>query len=411
MYIDRSFIASSPLDIITGMLVYTIPFKERSYIDIDRPYGFEVSERVLSYDTKFLFMILTVTYMHNPKPQYIQCSSPIYIVKKVSIDTLSMCRTLAKVLNCRKYLFLGLKETDAVTFQVVLFRGCPSIVPMYIRGKHLEAIFWQCNAELITHHSNRFRLMMHVRDIETFICRLNQLKALKKILNFFGYQRFGSRRPVSHLIGRAIVKREWDTAIRYLCNEAMPYENVETITARVAWIYNDKSNRNSLTIFPERRVCYSPTSSLRALQTLPRDLLILYVNAYQSYLFNLALSCTWITRVRDSGYDLGSSIQSMSRLTIPLIGYKPFVINDSVVEYCYERILSSEMIDSELFNINELKIRVSGGYRAALFEVFDIYYRVIDRERQVLALEIELPRGAYITTLLRELVRSPIDFT
>ncbi|HID80380.1 MAG TPA: hypothetical protein EYP48_01535, partial [Ignisphaera sp.] len=90
MHIDYSFITSSSLDIVTGMLVYTIPFKERSHIDIDRPHGFEVSEQVLGYDMKSLFMILTIAYMHNPRPQYIQCSSPIYIVKKVSMDTLSM---------------------------------------------------------------------------------------------------------------------------------------------------------------------------------------------------------------------------------------------------------------------------------------------------------------------------------
>ena len=408
MHIDYSFITSSPLDIVTGMLVYTIPFKERSHIDIDRPHGFEVSEQVLGYDMKSLFMILTIAYMHNPRPQYIQCSSPIYIVKKVSMDTLSMCRTLARILNCSKCLFLGLKDTNAIAFQMVLLRGCTNMIPMYIRSKHLEAIFWQCNVELVTHHSNRFRLVVHVKDIRTLIRKLNQLKALKKILNFFGYQRFGSRRPVSHLIGRAIVKREWDDAIHFLCNEAMPYESTRTIAARVAWAYGGKSNRDLLTMFPERHAC-SSTSSLRALQTLPKELLTLYVNAYQSYLFNLALSCTWITKVRDSGYNLGSAIQTMSRLTIPLIGYRSLITNDSVVEYCYERIMDSEMIDSELFNVNELKIRINGSYRAALFEVLDIYYRVINKEKQVLTLEIELPRGAYVTTLLRELVRGPID--
>ena len=411
MHIDYSFITSSPLDIMTGMLVYTIPFRDRSCIDIDRPYGFEVSERVLGYDTKSLFITLVTTYMHNPKPEYVRCSSPMYIVKKVSIDTLSMCRTLSKLLNCGKCLFLGLKETNAIAYQVVLLYGCPNIVPVYIRNRDLEAVFWQCNIEQITHHSNRFHLIVHVRNIETFVHRLNKLKALKRVLNFFGYQRFGSRRPISHLIGRAIVKRDWDSAIRFLCNEAMPYENVKIVTFRIAWAYNANPDLSLLTMYPERRVCSSNTSSLRALQTLSRELLTLYVDAYQSYLFNLALSCTWITKVKDLGYDLNSSIQALSKITIPLIGYKRLAINDSVVEYCYERVLDSEEVDSEFFNINELKIRVSGGYRAALFEVPDIRYRILDREKQVLVLELELPRGAYVTTLLRELAKNPIDFT
>ena len=33
------------------------------------------------------------------------------------------------------------------------------------------------------------------------------------ILNFYGYQRFGSKRPVTHLIGKAILHRDFDKAV------------------------------------------------------------------------------------------------------------------------------------------------------------------------------------------------------
>ena len=33
------------------------------------------------------------------------------------------------------------------------------------------------------------------------------------ILNFYGYQRFGSKRPVTHLIGKAILQRDFDMAV------------------------------------------------------------------------------------------------------------------------------------------------------------------------------------------------------
>ena len=36
------------------------------------------------------------------------------------------------------------------------------------------------------------------------------------ILNFYGYQRFGSKRPVTHLIGKAILQRDFKKAVELI---------------------------------------------------------------------------------------------------------------------------------------------------------------------------------------------------
>ena len=40
--------------------------------------------------------------------------------------------------------------------------------------------------------------------------KLSSFTEYDKILNFYGYQSFGSKRPVTHLIGKAILQRDFE---------------------------------------------------------------------------------------------------------------------------------------------------------------------------------------------------------
>ena len=44
-----------------------------------------------------------------------------------------------------------------------------------------------------------------------------------KILNFYGYQRFGSKRPVTHLIGKAIVQKNFKKAVELILSFTSTY--------------------------------------------------------------------------------------------------------------------------------------------------------------------------------------------
>ena len=47
----------------------------------------------------------------------------------------------------------------------------------------------------------------------------------EKILNFFGYQRFGSKRPITHLVGKSIIKGNYEEALDYLLNFSSKYDS------------------------------------------------------------------------------------------------------------------------------------------------------------------------------------------
>ncbi|WP_135827937.1 tRNA pseudouridine(13) synthase TruD [Halorussus halobius] len=123
--------------------------------------------------------------------------------------------------------------------------------------------------------------------------------------NFFGQQRFGSRRPVTHEVGLRVVREEWEEAVRaYVANpyESEPEASREARRA-VADHFADRDWEAALEATPKRlgfeRAMLSalaesdgnrPEDFRTALEAVPSNLQRLFVNAAQSYAFNRILS-------------------------------------------------------------------------------------------------------------------------
>ncbi|PSQ50086.1 tRNA pseudouridine(13) synthase TruD [Halobacteriales archaeon SW_6_65_15] len=127
--------------------------------------------------------------------------------------------------------------------------------------------------------------------------------------NYFGQQRFGSRRPVTHEVGLHVVRGEWEEAVRsYVAN---PYESEPADTQRarraVADHFDDRDWSAALDAMPDRLGFEKamlnslvetdgdgdgedPEKFRTALEAVPSNLQRLFVNAAQSYGFNRILS-------------------------------------------------------------------------------------------------------------------------
>ena len=57
--------------------------------------------------------------------------------------------------------------------------------------------------------------------------RISEFNEYEKILNFFGYQRFGSKRPITHLVGKAIIQKNYQAALDLLLNYSSEYDTKE----------------------------------------------------------------------------------------------------------------------------------------------------------------------------------------
>ncbi|WP_435098316.1 tRNA pseudouridine(13) synthase TruD [Halarchaeum sp. P4] len=120
--------------------------------------------------------------------------------------------------------------------------------------------------------------------------------------NYFGQQRFGSYRPVTHEVGLHVLREEWEEAVMaYIANPSED-EPPETQEAR-GFLEESRDWSAAIERYPrhlryERAVLNTlaenggetPEDFREALETFPSNLQRLFVHAAQSYVFNLILS-------------------------------------------------------------------------------------------------------------------------
>jgi len=119
--------------------------------------------------------------------------------------------------------------------------------------------------------------------------------------NYFGQQRFGSRRPVTHEVGLAIARGDWKAAVLAYVGNPSEREPADTREAR-AFVDETHDWAGALERMPatlgfERAMLHrlaegadGPEDYREALEAVPTNLQQLFVNAAQSYVFNLILS-------------------------------------------------------------------------------------------------------------------------
>ena len=119
--------------------------------------------------------------------------------------------------------------------------------------------------------------------------------------NYFGHQRFGSKRPITHRVGLAVLESDWEAAaVRYVCesSEREP-ERTRKARDRIAdgrdWSAVPEELPGGLRF--ERAIAArlseaaeTPADHREALEELPSNLQRMFTNAAQSYVFNRILS-------------------------------------------------------------------------------------------------------------------------
>ncbi|GGN13762.1 tRNA pseudouridine(13) synthase TruD [Halarchaeum nitratireducens] len=116
--------------------------------------------------------------------------------------------------------------------------------------------------------------------------------------NLFGQQRFGSYRPVTHEVGLAVLRGDWEGAVMAYVGNPSTAEPPETREAR-SFVEETRDWSGAIERFP-RRLRYEravlnalaenggerPEEFREALETFPSNLQRLFVHAAQSYVFN-----------------------------------------------------------------------------------------------------------------------------
>jgi tRNA pseudouridine13 synthase len=127
---------------------------------------------------------------------------------------------------------------------------------------------------------------------------LEEVRALGGFPNFYGHQRFGVSRPVSHLVGRELVHGDVRSAcMTYLVHEG-PGEDEGTRRARRD-LREHGDPRQALRDFPKNlgnernmleHLLHHPDDHQGAMERLPFNLRLMFIHAYQGLAFNLVVA-------------------------------------------------------------------------------------------------------------------------
>ena len=216
----------------------------------------------------------------------------VYLLTKNGIDTTHALHDIEKRygLSLRA---LGLKDSNAVTEQFVQTKTVSRSLEK-IEGKKYSLKRIGFSKKPIAKQDmlgNKFRIKISDST------NISQFDEYDKILNFFGYQRFGSKRPITHLVGKAIIQKNYQKAIHFLLGYSSKYDSDENNHYRKL-ISERKSDSEVIDELPKsmdieitilKSLVKSDDQKI-AIRKIPLQMRRFYVQAYQSYIYNKTLS-------------------------------------------------------------------------------------------------------------------------
>jgi len=203
----------------------------------------------------------------------------------------------------RRIGWAGTKDRNAVTIQWI---SLYDVTPEQVAGISLKDItiepVGRSNEALSLGdlQGNRFDIVIRDPDPADLEERVQEISAsvAAGIPNYFGIQRFGAIRPVTHRVGEWILRGDYEKAVLTYTGMEFPGEPEEIRNIRAAFTAT-RDPVPALHALPvqmnyERAMLHHlaghPDDYAGALQELPPKLLSMFVSAFQSYLFNRALS-------------------------------------------------------------------------------------------------------------------------
>lgn len=230
-------------------------------------------------------------------------------VTSTNWETNRLVRLLARSMNISRERigFAGTKDKRAVTTQLMSFE-CPKENIDKVDFKDLEfSNIYTSNrgiriGDLI---GNSFEI--RVRDLTADIKDVPDIiEETAKVIretggfpNYFGVQRFGVSRPITHLVGEAIVRSDLKKAVELYLSHPSDNEGEEIRDIRIRLAHADGDYSSILPDMPKtmgfekvmaEHLAKKPEDYRGAIAEMPSNLQMMFTHAYQSYLFNMMLS-------------------------------------------------------------------------------------------------------------------------
>lgn len=316
--------------------------------------------------------INTLRFAHNGRYSY-------YLLRKINLETQAAVQKIADrwKINPKYINIAGTKDKIAVTTQYISISHGPekNIATENCELKFVGKGNVRLNLGMLT--GNRFTIT--VRDITKKEKNNYEKNAKGQYINYYDGQRFGSRKN-THIIGRFLVKKDFKGAVLEAQSGHYPYSLVKEYLAGY------------------------PTDYIGALRELPKKLLLMFVHAYQSYLWNETVK-EYVKQFKHKKieYSLGELYIPSERIENAEIPFISFDIEaDESTQHILSKIMKKEGITERDFIIRQIpELVASGGKRDLLMTLTDFSGQWIDAETVVL--KFSLAKGSYATMVVKEL--------
>ncbi|MBO5118595.1 tRNA pseudouridine(13) synthase TruD [Methanocorpusculum sp.] len=339
----------------------------------------------------------------------------------------------------KRFGWAGTKDRNAVTTQYVSLYDVQKeqIEALAIKDIEITPVAThQFSLGLGNLEGNRFRLTLRGCEEDGLAEKTAEITAAVKtgIPNYFGLQRFGALKPITHRMGYHILRGEYKEAVDLYVGDAFPYESDEIKKARARFreTGDAKEALHDLPVhLSYERIMLDSLMKKRedfgaALQSLPPKLLSMFVSAYQSWLFNMAVSARCgeetplneprigehlifangrVDRVTEK--NLPTARQHMKRGRCFVVGWMPgktLPVAAGPLEEEMFALMEKDGIAMQDFDLAAafVKTNYDGFHRRISLEA-DVAAEVLGTD---VVLSFTLPPGHYATTVAREYMQA-----
>lgn len=347
-------------------------------------------------------------------------------LEKINSETHFAINHLSRFLQVsRKRIgFAGMKDKRAITCQrISLFQ--PNLEKLALfKSKMMDLRNFEWKKERIEIgdlKGNAFTITIRNIDFDITETEKRLRESLNEIeqngvANYFGAQRFGGIREVTHLVGKELIKWNLEKAIMLYLTHPAEKEPEELKEARKKLLETKDFSRASNDFPIQNRfersmihhLCKFPNDFAGAIGKLPKSMRYLFTHAYQSFLFNQI-----IAERMEQGLGLKAiegDVLDEGIPTIPLFGFETKFAEEKAGKIEKE-IIGKEGVSLQEFRVPQLPEASSAGGRKKIAlhpkktKIVSVEKDELNEGKTKATLYFELEKGSYATTVLGEIMK------